>query len=166
MPSLNKAKEMARTIVCQTNLKGLGTGGDAYAIANGGLLVSSLTYKTTDEGDVRANYSKYSWVYAPVDIKTKNRFRRSGKQWKHRKSTICIKKASFILMLLISAFIAAEVDKTTFQKFFDYRPSQRRTGFYGSTYKSRGIILPKQSQINARLKVMFLWKKTTQGLQC
>jgi prepilin-type N-terminal cleavage/methylation domain-containing protein/prepilin-type processing-associated H-X9-DG protein len=71
MPSLSKAREMAKTIICQTNLKGLGTAWDAYAIANNGLIVSSLTYKTLDEGDVRADYSKYSWVYAPVNLTTK-----------------------------------------------------------------------------------------------
>ncbi|OHB58724.1 MAG: hypothetical protein A2Y12_20210 [Planctomycetes bacterium GWF2_42_9] len=71
MPSLSKAREMAKTIICQTNLKGLGTAWEAYSISNNGLIVSSLTYKTTDEGDVRADYSKYGWVYAPVNITTK-----------------------------------------------------------------------------------------------
>lgn len=71
MPSLNKAREMARTIVCQTNLKGLGTAWDAYAVANSGLIVSSLTYKTTDEGDTSSDHRKYSWVYAPVNLTTK-----------------------------------------------------------------------------------------------
>jgi prepilin-type N-terminal cleavage/methylation domain-containing protein/prepilin-type processing-associated H-X9-DG protein len=72
VPSLNKAREMAKTIVCQTNLKGLGTAWDAYAVANNGLIVCSLTYKTDDVTDTdRFAHSQYSWVHAPVNLTTK-----------------------------------------------------------------------------------------------
>lgn len=71
MPALSRAREMARTVICQTNLKQLGTAWDAYTVANNGLIASSLTYSTDDEGDIRPEYSRYSWVYAPVDLTTK-----------------------------------------------------------------------------------------------
>jgi len=72
LPSLNKARETAKTIICQTNLKNLGTAWDAYAVSNNGLIVSALTYKTDDATDaLRASYTTYSWVYAPVNLTTK-----------------------------------------------------------------------------------------------
>jgi prepilin-type N-terminal cleavage/methylation domain-containing protein len=71
MPALSRAREMARTVICQTNLRQLGTAWDAYTVANNGLIASSLTYKTDDEGDRRPEYSRYGWVYAPMDLATK-----------------------------------------------------------------------------------------------
>lgn len=71
IPSLNKARESARTLMCENNLKQLGTAWYSYAISNDGLLVCSLTYKSDDEGTpLRVEYSRYSWVWAPTDSKT------------------------------------------------------------------------------------------------
>ncbi|MFA5292127.1 MAG: prepilin-type N-terminal cleavage/methylation domain-containing protein [Phycisphaerae bacterium] len=68
LPSLNKAREMGRTIMCENNLKQLGTAWYAYAMANDGRLVCALNYRSDDEGDVlRVNYSRYAWVWAPTD---------------------------------------------------------------------------------------------------
>jgi prepilin-type N-terminal cleavage/methylation domain-containing protein len=71
MPALNRAREMSRTVICQTNLKQLGTAWAAYTVANNGLMVSAMTYSTEDEGDIGAEYTRYSWVYAPMDLATK-----------------------------------------------------------------------------------------------
>ncbi|MEN6385366.1 MAG: type II secretion system protein [Phycisphaerales bacterium] len=71
MPALNKAKEGARTLMCQNNLKQLSAAWYSYAVANDNLLVCSLTYKDEDqEIPKKYEYSKYSWVWYPTDPKT------------------------------------------------------------------------------------------------
>lgn len=71
IPALNKAREASRTLMCENDMKQLGTAWYAYAVANDNLLVCSLTYKDEDEETPkRAVYSRYSWVWYPTDPKT------------------------------------------------------------------------------------------------
>jgi prepilin-type N-terminal cleavage/methylation domain-containing protein len=71
MPTLGKAREMARTLVCQTNLKSLGTSWQAYASDNSGNLVCAMTMDGSASGDVGDPllyaHTQYSWVWKPYD---------------------------------------------------------------------------------------------------
>ncbi|HBG27876.1 MAG: hypothetical protein A2Y10_17250 [Planctomycetes bacterium GWF2_41_51] len=71
MPSLQKAREQGKTIICSNGQKQLGTAWYTYAVSNDGKILCSLTYKTFDEGDIRADHTRYSWVWAPYDVVTK-----------------------------------------------------------------------------------------------
>lgn len=79
MPALNKAREQGKTIICSNNEKQLYTAWYTYSTANGGKIASSLTYKTYDEGDIRADYSRHSWVWAPYDVVTNKSIKEKGK---------------------------------------------------------------------------------------
>jgi prepilin-type N-terminal cleavage/methylation domain-containing protein len=71
LPALNKAKEAARTLMCENNLKQLAAAWYSYAVANDNLLVCSLTFKSEDaEIPLKYAYSRYSWVWVPTDPKT------------------------------------------------------------------------------------------------
>jgi prepilin-type N-terminal cleavage/methylation domain-containing protein/prepilin-type processing-associated H-X9-DG protein len=68
LPSLQKVKEMAKTVVCETNMKQLGTAWVAYTIENNGKLVGAYNYKPGFDPAVK----KDAWAWAPMEVGTNN----------------------------------------------------------------------------------------------
>jgi prepilin-type N-terminal cleavage/methylation domain-containing protein/prepilin-type processing-associated H-X9-DG protein len=147
VPALNKAREMARTIICQTNLKGLGTAWDAYAIANNGLIVSSLTYKTFDEGDIRADYSKYGWVYAPVNLTNLVSIPENGKKATRVQEEYGIKKGKMFPYAPDFGAYHCASDKLHFRSYSIIDHLNGEQDFMTGTYKKPWNNITKTSQI-------------------
>ena len=67
MPSLGKVREMAKTLICSTNLKSLATSWQAYASDSDGDMVCAMTMDGSSNGDVQSPlayaHTKYSWLY-------------------------------------------------------------------------------------------------------
>ena len=66
MPSLQKVRAMARTLVCETNLKQLITAWHAYAADNNDAMVVSYEYRDDNDPVTMGG----EWVWAPTEVDT------------------------------------------------------------------------------------------------
>jgi len=67
VPTLSRTREMAKTLICETHMKELGTAWYAYAVDNDGWMASALNYRSDDD-PIRMEYARYSWVWAPTYV--------------------------------------------------------------------------------------------------
>ncbi len=70
MPGLNRAREIARSLRCQSNMRGLVTAWHAYATENDDEIPGSMTYDGEDRewGDIW-HTRRWDWVWVPWDTR-------------------------------------------------------------------------------------------------
>lgn len=70
MPALNRARELARSVRCQSNMRGLVTAWHVYASEHDGAIPGSMTYDGVDRewGDIWHS-RPWDWVWVPWDTR-------------------------------------------------------------------------------------------------